>query len=95
MTCLTPTYNSIRINFLSHFRRGQLGNGELCQIDRPEPVESLQGITISSIASGGWHCVGNYIFLIFKFFLLFVWVGCGCGSMLSLMTIMYAYFSYI
>nr|XP_045615397.1 RCC1 domain-containing protein RUG3, mitochondrial-like [Procambarus clarkii]XP_045615398.1 RCC1 domain-containing protein RUG3, mitochondrial-like [Procambarus clarkii]XP_045615399.1 RCC1 domain-containing protein RUG3, mitochondrial-like [Procambarus clarkii]XP_045615400.1 RCC1 domain-containing protein RUG3, mitochondrial-like [Procambarus clarkii]XP_045615401.1 RCC1 domain-containing protein RUG3, mitochondrial-like [Procambarus clarkii] len=37
--------------------RGQLGNGEVCQTHKPELVEHLQGITISSIACGGWHSV--------------------------------------
>ncbi|XP_042204069.1 probable E3 ubiquitin-protein ligase HERC1 isoform X1 [Homarus americanus] len=37
--------------------RGQLGDGELCQKEKPLPVESLQGIIISSISCGGWHSV--------------------------------------
>ncbi|XP_063593380.1 E3 ubiquitin-protein ligase HERC2-like isoform X1 [Penaeus indicus] len=54
--CMALTTDGVVLTWGSGMR-GQLGNGELCQIDRPEPVESLQGITISSIASGGWHCV--------------------------------------
>ncbi|XP_069943691.1 probable E3 ubiquitin-protein ligase HERC3 [Cherax quadricarinatus] len=37
--------------------RGQLGNGEICQREKPELVEHLQGITISSVVCGGWHSV--------------------------------------
>ncbi|XP_069975380.1 uncharacterized protein [Penaeus vannamei] len=54
--CMALTTDGVVLTWGSGMR-GQLGNGELCQIDHPEPVESLQGITISSIASGGWHCV--------------------------------------
>uniref|UniRef100_A0A0P4VZK8 Uncharacterized protein n=1 Tax=Scylla olivacea TaxID=85551 RepID=A0A0P4VZK8_SCYOL len=36
--------------------RGQLGIGELCQAERPIPVESLQGVPITTIACGAWHC---------------------------------------
>ncbi|XP_042889350.1 E3 ubiquitin-protein ligase HERC2-like isoform X2 [Penaeus japonicus] len=54
--CLALTTDGVVLTWGSGMR-GQLGNGELCQTDRPEPVESLQGITISSIACGGWHCV--------------------------------------
>lgn len=46
----------------STFRRGQLGNGELCQSEKPIPVESLQGIAISSIVCGGWHSIGEYYY---------------------------------
>ncbi|MPC55735.1 RCC1 domain-containing protein 1 [Portunus trituberculatus] len=36
--------------------RGQLGIGELCQAEMPVPVESLQGVPITTIACGAWHC---------------------------------------
>ncbi|KAG0692673.1 RCC1 domain-containing protein 1 [Chionoecetes opilio] len=37
--------------------RGQLGIGELCQSEKPVPVESLQGVPVTAIACGAWHCV--------------------------------------
>lgn len=36
--------------------RGQLGIGELCQAEKPVPVESLQGVPITAITCGAWHC---------------------------------------
>lgn len=36
--------------------RGQLGIGELCHAEKPVPVESLQGVCITTITCGAWHC---------------------------------------
>ncbi|XP_076062626.1 uncharacterized protein LOC143037884 [Oratosquilla oratoria] len=35
--------------------KGQVGNGSLCEVEEPTPVEALCGMNIIYIAAGGWH----------------------------------------
>ncbi|KAK4323849.1 hypothetical protein Pmani_005489 [Petrolisthes manimaculis] len=38
---------------------GQLGIGELCKSEEPVVINNLQGIMISSVACGAWHCIAQ------------------------------------
>lgn len=50
---------TVRFQWKNTCRRGQLGIGELCHSEKPVPVESLQGVSITKITCGAWHCAGK------------------------------------
>ncbi len=54
-------YISIKSNafksytFTVLFSRGQLGHGNTESVSSPRVIEALDGVTMLSIAAGGWH----------------------------------------
>ena len=63
MTVLFVTENADNVrkslNWLSLqcllLSRGQLGHGNIVNHSTPKVVEALEGVSMVSIASGGWH----------------------------------------
>lgn len=38
-----------------HFRRGQLGHGDLEDCDDPRIIDALAGLKVIQISANGWH----------------------------------------